>query len=372
MATKFKFATPEFSLMVLGAKDYDYHYRNAISYANYEIDIKKIMKATKSWVVNNTDYDMKVMFSLSDVNFSSIGKFCYIMEKGGQFDEKHMLSIHKQLEIIYAKAQGKYEANKASKEESEEEVPKKRVGVQEYMRDRAAEVATELDVMVDDYLDDTKAHPLKNVDLAKFFKSQAQELKSGHYKYLAEFYISEIAELEEVLEGKDDDLAYSWKSRKKSEIRELLAFYQNITDVAAELKTKTASTTTRKKKPMDKAKKVSKMTYAEKCTIAKVESINPIHVIGAQSLWVYNIKTRKLGRYVAIDGDGLDISGTSIKNFNSTSVEGIVMKTADINLSKFHTLSEKVRNKRFDALKSMKINLKGRINEHVILICVEK
>lgn len=368
---KYKFTAPDFKLMVLGEKDYEYHKRNAISYANYELDIKKILKAAKTWVKKNTEYDSKIMFSLSDSNFSSIGKYCYILLEGGQFDEKNMASIDKQLNIIYDKAKEQYDAKQNEPKENEEEVSKKRVGVQEYMRERASEVATELDVMVDDFIQDPKSSPLKNVKLKKFFYSLDKKLKSGHYRFLAEFYLKDISELEEVLSGKDEDLLYAYKSMKKGEIRELLGFYKNITEVAEEFKGKT-STGARAKKPIDKAKKVSKVLYLKEHEVLKVKSVSPIHIIGARSLWVYNTKTKKLGNYVAIDGEGLDVTGTTIKNFNYTSTEATIRSSCPIKLDKFSSLSEKVRRKRFDNLTTIKLKLKGRINEHVILLCVEK
>jgi hypothetical protein len=138
------------------------------------------------------------------------------------------------------------------------------------------------------------------------------------------------------------------------------------------MKGKTATSCPRKKKPVDRAKKVSKISYAENCPLVKVESINPIQILGARALWVYNTKTRKIGNYISIDEYGLDVVGNTIRNFNASSSECIVMKDAELNLEKFHKLSEKVRRKRFDSLKSMKIKLKGRMNDNIILLCVDK
>ena len=55
--------------------------------------------------------------------------------------------------------------------------------------------------------------------------------------------------------------------------------------------------------------------------------VYPTQIVGANELWVFNIKTRKIGKYVAsnIDpkgmqrqGSGLSVKGTTIIGYNET------------------------------------------------------
>lgn len=50
----------------------------------------------------------------------------------------------------------------------------------------------------------------------------------------------------------------------------------------------------------------------------KLVSINPVDIVGAKELWVYNIKSRKLGKYVAEEYKELSVKGTSITGFNES------------------------------------------------------
>ena len=47
-----------------------------------------------------------------------------------------------------------------------------------------------------------------------------------------------------------------------------------------------------------------------------LKSEPPEDIIGAKQLWVYNTKTRYLSGYYGINGSGLQIQGTTIKNYN--------------------------------------------------------
>ncbi len=359
---------PEYSLMVVGSKDYAHHYHSAMAYANYDVDIKKLVKATKTWTAKNTDHDPKILFSLPDNTFGSIGKFCFIMNKGGQFDERHMASIREHIKHLYNKAELTY-SSKIDADSEAENSAKKKIGVQEHMKNRACEVAGEIEYLIDLFIDDSKANSFKKFNLEAFF--ERQEIKGGHYRYIASFYEVDLAEFQMALEGKDAYSVEAYSFLKKSELKELVSFLSLVVETADKLKGKT-SYKPRKKKAISKGRRVSKLTYLAKCEMTKLESVSPIHILGASALWVYNTKTRKLGHYTSIDGDGLDISGTSLRNYESGSSECIILRSSKIDLSKLKALSEKVRTKRFDDLTSVKTSLKGRINEHVLLLCVEK
>ena len=92
--------------------------------------------------------------------------------------------------------------------------------------------------------------------------------------------------------------------------------------------------------------------------------------MGAEQLWIFNIKTRKLGRYVADSGHTLMVKGTTIQNFNEReSIAKTVrkpkeklpelMKAGKVNLRKF-----------LDGIKATSTKLNGRINADTLLLRV--
>ena len=66
-----------------------------------------------------------------------------------------------------------------------------------------------------------------------------------------------------------------------------------------------ASRKTRKRVPKSKDKLVQKLKFRISDDKYKVASINPIDIIGCNELWVFNVKTRKIGKYVANQIDPL-------------------------------------------------------------------
>jgi hypothetical protein len=100
-------------------------------------------------------------------------------------------------------------------------------------------------------------------------------------------------------------------------------------------------------------------------------SVNPIKIIGANQLWVYNVKTRKLGVYIAADAAGLSVKGSSIENYKyKESISKTLRKPKEI-LTRVLSGGKVVLRKVMDEINSKPAELNGRINGDSILLRVE-
>ena len=122
------------------------------------------------------------------------------------------------------------------------------------------------------------------------------------------------------------------------------------------------------------------MKYAKTDDKYQLASINPEDIIKANELWVFNTKTRKIGKYVAdiIDplgagreGSGLSVKGTTITGFKETESIQKTLRKPEEQLKEFKT-SGKVKLRTFlDDIKAVDIKLNGRINNDIILLKVQ-
>ena len=127
----------------------------------------------------------------------------------------------------------------------------------------------------------------------------------------------------------------------------------------------------RAKKVVPADKVVSKLKYKKTDEPLKLVSINPADIIGSKELWVYNTKTRKLGKYVAADFSELGVKGASITGFSEMlSVQKTLRKPVD-QLKEFKAAGKVVLRKFLDEIKAVDIKLNGRINEETILLKVQ-
>jgi DNA gyrase/topoisomerase IV subunit A len=127
----------------------------------------------------------------------------------------------------------------------------------------------------------------------------------------------------------------------------------------------------RAKKPTDKSKLVSKMKYLKQDDKLKIVSVNPADIVGSQELWVFNTKTRKLGKYIAKEYSELSVKGTTVINFDENkSVQKTLRKPED-QIKEFKSAGKVALRKFLDDIKAVDIKLNGRINEDTVLLKVQ-
>jgi hypothetical protein len=180
------------------------------------------------------------------------------------------------------------------------------------------------------------------------------------------------AEITEAKTTKDEDLKDAYAYMKAADYKRYDAFYTRLFEGIAQYgQVKKATKKAAVRKPPQKEKLVAKLKYMKNDTTSKLVSINPVDIIGAQELWVYNTKTRKLGKYVAeAMGGALGVKGTAITGFNeSTSVQKTLRKP-EVQLKEFMAAGKIQLRKFLEDIKATDIKLNGRINPDTILLKV--
>jgi hypothetical protein len=123
-----------------------------------------------------------------------------------------------------------------------------------------------------------------------------------------------------------------------------------------------------KAKPVEKI--IGKMKFLKQDDKLKLVSINPADIIGAKELWVFNIKTRKIGKYVAAEYLELSVKGTSITGFDENGSVQKTLRKPEEQLKEFKAAGKVQLRKFLEDIKAVDIKLNGRINEDTILLKV--
>ena len=117
--------------------------------------------------------------------------------------------------------------------------------------------------------------------------------------------------------------------------------------------------------------KVSKLNFLDEDLENKVSSIEPSKIIGAYVLFLFNSKTNQLSYYHAIDRGGLDVKGTTIKNFDTdiSEVKKLGAKTTHF-LDRVLGGGKIVLNKIMNEVNSKAGKVTGRVNNNMIILKV--
>ena len=157
---------------------------------------------------------------------------------------------------------------------------------------------------------------------------------------------------------------------KVADFKRIMAFIDQIlNDIQQYRGVKKATKKVRAPRSVSKEKVVSKLKYAKEDKSLKLVSVNPADIIGSQELWVYNTKTRKLGKYVADSIRGpRGVKGTTIIGYDEFKSVTKTLRKPDEKLREFAKATKIQLRKFIDDIKATETKLNGRISADVVLL----
>jgi hypothetical protein len=200
---------------------------------------------------------------------------------------------------------------------------------------------------------------------------QSKQIAGPIAKKIAEFYKPELAEIEAVLAGKDDDLKEAYNLVSTPRLKAYYAFLKMIVEDCGE---RMVVAKTQRKPRVKKAKSpirlTEKMVYMPDFPDLKLTSIPASKIIGASELWVYNTASRKLIVYQAIDKDGLGVSGGSITNYDVNTSETKTIRNPEKFFDKWTPGGKRAMANMWKAIRAKVSKPRARINKDMILLTV--
>ena len=282
--------------------------------------------------------------------------------------------------------------------EEKKEVEKEKANVyvptiQERIRDQARLQAEALEEWLDGFISDKKTFDPKGFDFKKHF--QKTGVTQAHARKLKGFYENELddfkelerfptaGQLKKMSEHEQDmwaQLKEGYAHLKKADIKMFTtAIEELMTALDFVIDTSKATRAPRKAKPKSATKLVEKLKFLKIDEKFKLASVSPDQIIGASELWVFNVKTRKLGKYVAKnpdptgmgrDGSGLQVKGTTILAYDEAqSIQKTLRKPVD-QLKDFKSAGKVKLRKFLEDIPTTDTKLNGRCNPETILLKV--
>jgi hypothetical protein len=240
--------------------------------------------------------------------------------------------------------------------------------IQDFLREKTAETLGELEGRFDDFVADT------NVKANAFALLKERNTPQAQVGKIVDFANKRIAEFTEVQNTDDKELKEAYSNFSKVKLKAVIKFFESVVaDCQSYVTTKKAVKKPRKAKAKSVEKIVSKVKYMKADTGLQVTSVNPAQMIGATEVWVFNTKTRKLGKYIADATLGpIGVKGTSLTGFDEAkSVAKTLRKPAE-QLKALLTAGKIQIRKFMDGINAVEVKLTGRLNEDTLIVKVVK
>ena len=237
--------------------------------------------------------------------------------------------------------------------------------IQDRLNEKTSEIIGELEGVFDDVATGVK-NPTKLYDFLvanNVVQSQLSKYEALYNKRKDELILAQGKTDPQVKEG--------YSHLKAADFKRIIAWIDDLLAAVDQYRgVKKATKKARVKKAPSKEKLVAKLKYAKTDTALKIVSINPADIIGSSELWVYNVRTRKLGKYVAAAYKQLAIKGTSIEGFDTDKSVSKTLRKPEEKLKEFAKAGKIQLRKFLDDIKATETKLTGRISEDVVLLKV--
>ena len=352
--------------LTMSREDFDHHMRKSFYYYNYYYNQKDCKKYVIEWLKKTAEFTKEEIkaYERSPDRATEMTVCSLIMahRQGMPLLPEHIAYIDTAIERAIGLAEEEVV------EVAVEEKPKAYVPtIQDRLNEKTSETIGELEGHYDEFITNPK-YQFKPYDFLVANNVPQSQLTKYEVLFQARF-----DELKGAYEKIDEQLVEGYSHMKAAEFKRVFAFIDQIlNDIIQYRGVKKATKKVRAPRSVSKEKVVSKLKYSKEDKTLKLVSINPADIIGAQELWVYNTKTRKLGKYVADSIQGpLNVKGTTITGFDQFKSVTKTLRKPDEKLREFAKASKVQLRKFIEDIKATETKLNGRINAETVLLRVQ-
>ena len=350
------------------AETFDHHLRKSFHYYNYHYTTKQVRKHLNDWLQRNSRLDKPKL-----ARFAAIADRYVLMTPcslimahrvGMPLLDRHVKYIHDQVEYSLALAAKSGDTGETLATAPSQVVDRK-VTIQDRLQERTAELIGEIEGYYDLVLKNQKTD-FKIYDFLTVHRVPQSQL--GKYETVFQRHVQELMAAQDKTHAQ---LVESYRHYRASDYKRMFAFLADLLAGIEQYRgVKKAVKKARVRKAPAKEKVVARLKYAREDRALKVVSVNPTDIIGAQELWVFNTKTRKLGRYVAEAMGQLGVKGTSITGFDEAKSIAKTLRKPDEQLKEFARAGKVALRSFLKDIKAVEITMNGRINEDTLLLKV--
>jgi len=309
---------------------------------NHKKHLPAVKAASSGMVATYGNLARMIMNGCSDPSIiTKVDAYVFRLSEEG----KKALSVKK--ELVQAKAAGRV------------------VSIQERVNDQVREYLGEIEGEVDEFV----LNKCKKSSFNLYNWLQAREVKGVHTRKIKAFYKDIYVELREVVAGTDEQLNEGYAFLTKAKQKKYAQFIAKlISDSDEWINNCNSKRKTRKRKVKTPGELVSKLKYKASDDTYKITSIDPVDILDASQVWVFDTKTRFLYKYIS--DVGIAVKGTTLKEWNEDQSFKKKIRKPDLILPDVVSGGKVKLRKLMDEIKAKETKVTGRVNGEMVIVRV--
>ena len=336
----------------------------AFTWYNYHYDKKTVKELVIDWLTrNDRQRDARDFARVPESTIrNQTGWLCRMNTMGLDLNEHELLTVDTAITEHLRTVRAIREVVKAAEPDAVA-----RPNIQDRLRDKMVEAAGEIEGMYDDMI---VAGAKMSADFKPLLVLRGMNVAPQMVGEIAQHWKTRLAELEEVVRGKDAQLVEGYNNFGKLQVKNLVKFAEQVVaDCGSYVQIKKVERKPRKKKPVSAEKLTARFKYLREFAELKLQSEPVTRLVNAQEAWLYETKKRKLIYVVADTHAGsFTVKGSSLIGFDPTnSVQKTLRKPAE-QIKALLQGGVAQHRKYFKDIKATEIKFNGRGSENLILL----
>ena len=342
--------------------EFDNQLRRSFNYYNYYYNQKDCKKYVAEWMKSAakfTKVEIKAFDRAADKSIPMTACSLIMAHRAGMpFRPRHIEYLSKCISDAIASVEP---------EATDSVRPVESLTNKPTIQDRLAEKTSELLGELEGQYDEIdKISDMKFYDW--FVKNNVVQSQLGKYETLFGKRKQEL----ELAQGKTDiQLKEAYSHYKAADFKKRIKWIDDLFAAIEQYRgVKKATKKARVKKAPSKEKLVAKLNYAKEDKGLKIVSVNPADIVGASELWIYNVKTRKLGKYISAPFNTLSVKGTSITGYDENKSVSKTLRKPEEQLKEFAKAGKVALRTFMKDIKAVETKLNGRLSADILLLKV--
>lgn len=352
-------AEPDATKIVAGGEGYGVKFITAMNW--YSIDGNKAdaRKFLREYIKKNRPADLKDFDKVPDKEIRpTYGWIARILSKGATLSNYHVENFNNYILSILKPITAPVVQKTV--------IVSNRVSIQDAMNEKIANYIGTLEGAYDDYITDGTEFSLE-ADM------KSKEIPQAYVTKIEEWAKNKLREWNEIVEGKDTQLNEAFSHYTKTSKKDVAKFFasmiQDCEKYGAFKKANRKPRTTRQKTP---AQQIKNLKYKTKDDELNISSVNPMDIVGASAVWLFNTKNRKLSVYRTDSGQGIQVKGSALQNYDPEISETKTLRKPAEQIKELIGAGKVQLRKFMDTIKTKGGEVNGRVNADMVIVRVTK
>jgi hypothetical protein len=294
------------------------------------------------------------------------GWMARMLLQGANIRKDHLDGFNKELNRLFEIGKKRLDAKKNVITVTTPVAVVKRPSIQDAIKDKASEYIGELEGFVDEFCTEDKDFNLYN-------HLKGNQIPAPYTTCVKTWAVKKLEQWNEVAESKDSQIVEGYSNFPKRKITKIVKLFESfVEDCNKYGQFKKANRKVRATREKPAVAQIKSLKYKLKDDELGLTSAKAFDLVGAEQVWLFNTKTRKLSVYTSESTKGMTVKGTTLQNWSPEKSKQKTLRKPEEQIKDLLALG-KVKLRTFlDTIKSKEQAVNGRINIDTIILKITR